>query len=72
VMRDVAESGPCRLCGHPETEHYRYIRNGRDTGCCRACDPLRGRKEPIFAVQHDSYEAAMLEACNHDFGMADA
>lgn len=31
----------CR-CGHPESDHYKYILNGAETWSCKSCDPTSG------------------------------
>lgn len=56
----------CR-CGHPEEEHYTYIRNGEQAWCCRSCDPMSGIPAGNYAMDADSYVAAMYRAADHAF-----
>jgi hypothetical protein len=56
------------LCGHPESDHYTYILNGRDQTRCRSCDPHTGKEIPtLYAMESGTYEAAMYHAADHDF-----
>jgi hypothetical protein len=56
----------CR-CGHPEDDHYEYILNGRPQTRCRECDPHKNRAPGNYAMDSDSYVAAMYHAADHDF-----
>ena len=58
------------ICGHERPDHYRYIRNGRDTSACKGCDPFNKgayRDATNIAVEQGTYAEAMHEAMNHEF-----
>lgn len=54
-------------CGHPRSDHYQYILNGHDQTRCKSCDPMSGIPGGNYAMDHDSYVAAMYRAADHGF-----
>lgn len=54
-------------CGHAQADHYVYSLNGHDQTRCRSCDPHNRRMPGLYAMDSDSYEAAMFVAADHEF-----
>ncbi|MDP2661181.1 MAG: hypothetical protein Q8R28_10685 [Dehalococcoidia bacterium] len=53
------------FCGHPEDAHYTYIRNGREQGACKVCDPSVGLPSGDYVVGPEW--VAQRKYSDHDF-----
>lgn len=56
-------------CGHPDSDHYLYQKNGRPQMRCSKCDPFHGkRKQGIYEITVGLDDDIRDKLADHYFG----